>query len=98
MIRHIVLFKLKSDATPEALDAAGAALRGMQHKIPEIRAVSWGPNLGPSADRFSHVLMVTLDDMAAVERYLRHPAHREAVDHFVAPIREDRLAADLEEQ
>jgi hypothetical protein len=42
------------------------------------------------------VLTVKLDDMAAVQRYSDHPVHVETVARFLAPIREARLALDIE--
>ncbi|HEU4699102.1 MAG TPA: Dabb family protein [Gemmatimonadales bacterium] len=96
MIQHIVLFRFRADADPEAVAAAGAALRAMPERIAEIRGLHFGPNVGPSAAEWSHVLVVTCDDMAAVERYGDHPVHRDTVARFLAPIREARLAVDVE--
>lgn len=96
MIQHIVLFRLKDSATPGQIVAAGDALLAMKGGIPEIKAIHFGPNLGPSVKEYSHLLMVTCEDMGAVQRYLDHPVHRETVDRWIAPIRDARLAADLE--
>ena len=59
MIQHIVLFKLKESATPGQVVEAGEALLAMKQGIPEIKAVHFGPNLGPSVKEYSHVLIVT---------------------------------------
>jgi hypothetical protein len=75
---------------------AGEALLAMKDGIPEIKAVHFGPNLGPSVGEFSHILIVTCEDMGAVKRYLDHPVHRQTVDRFISPIRDVRLAADVE--
>ena len=96
MIHHIVLFRVRADAMPAQVAAAGDALRAMQGRIPEVRHVHWGPNLGPGAAEWTHVLVVACDDMPAVQRYADHPLHRETVERFVAPIREARLAVDLD--
>ena len=96
MIQHIVLFKLKDSATPGQIVEAGDALLAMKNGIPEIKAIHFGPNLGPSVKEYSHLLMVTCEDMGAVQRYLDHPVHRDTVGKFIGPIRDGRLAADLE--
>ena len=96
MIQHIVLFKLKESATPGQIVEAGEALRAMKSEIAEIKALSFGPNLGPSVKEYSHVLIVTCEDMGAVQRYLDHPVHRNTVAQYIGPIRDGRLAADLE--
>jgi hypothetical protein len=96
MIHHIVGFRFVAGATAEQIEAAGAALRGMQGRIPEIRGLRWGPNLAPSAKEYSHVLTVVLDDMGAVSRYADHPVHSRVLAEHLAPIREARLAIDIE--
>jgi hypothetical protein len=96
MIHHIVCFRFKPGTADAAITAAADALYGMLGRIPEVRAVRWGPNFAPSAGDYSHVLTVVLDDMAAVRRYLEHPAHVEVVQQYIAPIREARLALDIE--
>lgn len=96
MIHHIVLFRFRPDATAGQAAAAGEALLAMRGRIPAVRSVSWGPNLGDSAAEWPWVLVVACDDMAAVAEYSAHPVHRETVERFVAPVREARLAIDVE--
>jgi hypothetical protein len=96
MIHHIVAFRFKAGTTAEQIGHAGKALLGMNGRIPEIRAIRWGPNFGPSTNEYTHVLTVVLDDMAAVNRYVAHPVHVQVVADALAPIREARLALDVE--
>jgi stress responsive alpha/beta barrel protein len=96
MIQHIVLLRFKPGTAEEKIGAAGDALLAMRGRIPEIREVRWATNLGPSADEYSHVLTVVADDMAAVDRYLVHPLHQQTVAEYLGPIREARLALDIE--
>lgn len=96
MIYHLVCFRFKAGTTAGQIEHAGKALLGMNGRIPEIRAIRWGLNFGPSTSEYTHVLTVVLDDMAAVERYLAHPVHVQVVAEALAPIREARLAIDVE--
>ena len=96
MIHHVVLFRWTAAATPEQIDAAGAALLGMPGMIPEVHAVSFGPNLAESRSEYTHALLVVVDDMAAVKRYVDHPHHVQVAKTFLLPIREARLAIDFE--
>ena len=96
MIHHFVCLRFKPGTGVERIDHAAQALLGLKGGIPEIREIRWGPNLGPSANEYTHVLTVVLDDMAAVARYLAHPLHVAAVAEALAPIREARLAVDVE--
>ena len=96
MILHLVLFRFRPGTPAAAIDAARDALLALGRSIPDIRRIAWAPNLGPSAADYPFVLSVSVDDMAAVGRYLEHPAHVEAVARWLAPIREARLAVDFE--
>lgn len=96
MIHHVVLFRFRADAAQADVDGVGGALLAMKGKIPEIRDIAYGPNLGPSAAEYSHLLLVVADDIAAVRRYVDHPVHVETIARFIAPIRDARLAVDLE--
>lgn len=96
MILHLVLLRFKPGTDSARIDRAGAAFLAMRGKIPEVRAVNWGPNLGSSAAEYSHILIVTLDHVGAVQRYLDHPVHRATVAEYLGEIRGARLAADLE--
>jgi hypothetical protein len=96
MIHHIVSFRFREGTTPDQIRAAGDALLGLQGRIPEIRAIRWGPNLAPSAGEYSHVLTVALEGLPALTRYLEHPAHLDVVERYLAPIRVSRLALDID--
>jgi Stress responsive A/B Barrel Domain len=96
MILHIVCLRFKPGTRTEAIAATGQALLGMAGRIPEIRQIRWNPNLAPTAADYSHVLTVAVDDLAALERYLVHPAHQDVSARHIAPIRDARLALDIE--
>ena len=96
MIHHVVLFRWIPSATPEQVTAAGSALLDMKGRIPEIRSVAFGPNLADSRAEYTHALLVVVDDMAAVKRYVDHPHHVHVARTYLLPIREARLAIDLE--
>ena len=96
MIYHIVCFRFKPDTPADSIAAAGAALQGMAGQIDGILGVLWGPNLGPSATEYSHVLTVMLDNMDSLARYTDHPVHKKVIADYLAPIREARFAIDVE--
>jgi hypothetical protein len=96
MILHLALCHFKPDTDPAAIARAGDALVALRNRIPEIRDIVWTRNLGPSAPDYPYVVVVTLEDMAAVQRYLEHPAHVDTVSRYLAPIRDGRMAVDIE--
>ena len=96
MIHHIVLFRFAEDTASAQIEDAADALRAMRDSIPDVRAVSFGPNLGPSSGEWPYVLIVAVDDMAGVGRYSAHPVHLDIVARFITPIREARIAVDVD--
>lgn len=96
MIHHVVLFRFNEGVTDAQVAEAGAALESLAGRIVEIRGIAFGRNQAPSAGEWPWVLVVQLDDMAAVQRYGDHPAHVDVVQRVLAPIRAARLAVDVE--
>ncbi len=96
MILHVVAFRFRPGTAAAVIEAAGDALLGMRGSIPEIREIRWAPNLAPGVGEYTHVLTVLVDDMAALERYVVHPIHQRVVAESLGPIREARLALDIE--
>jgi hypothetical protein len=96
MIHHVVLFRFNDGVSEAQVAEARASLLGLAGLIPEIRHIAFGPNLAPGSAEWPYVLVVDLDDMAAVQRYAEHPAHVDVVQRVLSPIRAARLAADVE--
>jgi hypothetical protein len=96
MIHHVVLFRFNDGVGEAQVASLRATLLGLAGAIPEIRRIAFGPNLAPGGAEWPYVLVVDLDDMAAVQRYAEHPAHVDVVQRVLAPIRAARLAVDVE--
>lgn len=96
MIMHLVLFKWKDEASPEAINAVMDALQGMKGKIPEILELSCGENFSERSQGFQHGLVVQLSDRTALDSYAKHPDHQEIVQTLIKPIVADVLALDYE--
>ncbi|MGX2993506.1 Dabb family protein [Streptomyces sp. JNUCC 64] len=97
MIRHYVLFKLKPGVSwddPRARHAERVAAE-VGGEVPELRAWTVGRNISTRPVAHDFVAVGLLDDMEAVERYLVHPFHQEAIRAW----REisDWVIADVEE-
>ena len=96
MVEHLVLFKLKPDATEEQKEAAIQALQGLKKQMDGIVDLTCGRNFSERSQGFEIGLLVRFRDRAALEAYLPHPAHRGAVEQFVHPIRADTIVVDYE--
>ena len=77
-VRHIVVFKYKPEATPEQIAQVTRAFRELRGKIPGITAFEDGVNNSPEGKNqgFTHVYLMTFENVAARDAYLPHPEHK----------------------
>lgn len=96
MVKHIVTFKLTG--TPEErLEVAvrfKAALVALPDVIEVLRSIEVGINQNP-AETWDVVLTATVDTMADVDVYARHPAHVAAASLLVGH-KANRACVDYE--
>jgi hypothetical protein len=95
VLRHVVLFKFKSDATAAQIQQVVEAFRALPGKIPAIQSFEWGTDVSPEgkAQGFTHCFLVTFRTEADRDAYLPHPAHQEFVG-VLRPILDDVLVVD----
>jgi len=96
MLRHVVLFSWKPDASDAAVRAFADGLASMPDQIPEIRSYRFGPDarLGGGNDDFA--LVADFDDVEAYRRYAEHAAHRRLIAELLMPILAGRHAVQYE--
>lgn len=99
MLTHIVMWKLKDAAEgaekAENLVRLRAALEGLRGRIPELRRLEVGLSVLPGR-QFDAVLVTGFDDLAALERYQKHPEHQRVAE-WVGRVSEQRAAVDYED-
>jgi hypothetical protein len=80
-VRHVVIFKYKPAATPAQIAEVTKAFRGLQQAIPGIIGFEDGVNNSPEKKNlgFTHVYMLTFENLAARDTYLPHPKHKEFI-------------------
>ena len=96
MLRHVNLLTWKDGTAQAAIDALSEYLSGYAAEIPEIREVSFGPDLGLADRNADFVIIVDFDDEEAFSRYLAHRAHSRMVEEFLKPILEARHALQFQ--
>jgi hypothetical protein len=98
MIEHLVLFKVRRDASPEAAEEMVRRLRALEGEVPGILALSCGANFSERSQGYTHGLYVRFPDRDALQTYQVHPRHRAAVEEAVLPTVEPGgiLALDYE--
>jgi hypothetical protein len=95
LLRHVVLFKFKEDATPEQVDAIVKAFGELPKKIDVIHDYEWGTDNSPEglAKGFTHCFLVTFKSEADRAIYLPHPEHKKFVEQL-KPILDDVTVVD----
>jgi len=84
VIKHVVLFKFKADATSAQRKAAIDGLHPLPQHIQEIRGWIVGEDVLHSERSYDIALLADFDDLAALQRYQVHPEHQAAAQALVA--------------
>lgn len=78
-VKHTVLFGFKKTADEAQIQEAITALNRLPGLISEIQDWEIAEDLGKRESSLRFALLATFADMAAMERYLKHPEHERAV-------------------
>lgn len=78
VLRHVVVFKYKDEATEEDVNKVTEAFKALPNEIPEIIDFEWGTNNSPENlnDEFTHCYLLTFASEEDRDVYLPHPAHK----------------------
>ncbi|HRP58150.1 Dabb family protein [Agriterribacter sp.] len=95
MLRHVVVFKFKDDASPEDVKKVEDAFRALPSKIKEIKGFEWGTNNSPEnlAQGFTHCFFLSFKSEEDRAAYLPHPAHK-AFGNILKPYLDKVLVID----
>jgi hypothetical protein len=96
VVRHVVVFTWKPEATEEDVKALADGLAALPGQIPEILAYTFGPDLGLADDHPDYGLVADFADVDAYRRYAQRPAHRRLIDDLLKPILATRHAVQIE--
>jgi hypothetical protein len=97
-IRHIVMWKLRTDSPEEKLAQAEEmriALEGLNGVVPPLRSLSVRPNALFVGANYDVILDSTFDDAEGLAAYAVHPAHEEAAQ-VIKKYAAERTAVDYE--
>lgn len=78
LLRHVVLFKFKDDASESDVQGVVDAFLELPNKIEAIQDIEWGTNNSPEglSQGFTHCFFLTFASEAARDEYLPHPDHK----------------------
>ena len=95
LLRHVVLFKFKADATAEQIKAVEAGFAMLPKKIDAIHSFEWGTNNSPEGldQGYTHCFLVTFRTESDRDAYLPHPEHKKFVE-VLRPILDEAHVMD----
>lgn len=82
VLRHVVMFKFKDNATPAEVKKVEAAFSALAGKITQIKNFEWGVNNSPEKlnQGLTHCFLVTFHTTKDRDAYLVHPDHMAFVE------------------
>ena len=81
-VKHVVVFKFKADATTDQVAEVTKAFKALKSSIPGIVSFENGVNISTENlnKGFSHVYLLTFENVASRDAYLPHPEHKKFGD------------------
>ncbi|MCB0664214.1 MAG: Dabb family protein [Saprospiraceae bacterium] len=78
VLRHVVLFKFKDDATTDQVKMICEAFANLPNEISQIKGFEWGENNSPEGlnQGLTHAFVLTFHSDEDRDDYLVHPAHK----------------------
>jgi len=96
MIEHLVLLKMKPDASAEEAERMIHGLKDLAQRIGAIRELTCGKNTSDQSQGFTHGLLVRFACAADLEAYITHPEHQRVVEECLGPVVDDVIVVDYE--
>jgi hypothetical protein len=96
VIRHVSVLTFVADITDKQVQTIADALGTLPALIPELRAYSFGRDLGVDDGNGSFVVIADFDDLAGYASYRDDPEHRRILAELVRPHLAGRNAVQYE--
>ena len=96
MIRHVVLFRWKDDATEAQKKRAADEVARLPSLVPSVRAFACGEDVGINQGNYHFAVAADFEDPGGYVAYRDNPDHRAMVEEHIVPIAADRAAIQFE--
>ena len=96
MIRHVVMFTFKDEATEAQIADAIGGLSALPALIPEIKAFRLGRDVGVNHGNFNLAITADFDDVAGYLVYRDHPEHQKVIREKGSQVVAQRAAVQFE--
>jgi hypothetical protein len=95
MLKHIVIFKFKGNASESAIAEIEKSLRGLPGIIPEIKEYQFGRDVLHSERSYDFALVSGFESLEKMQHYQVHPTHQKIVAQL-KELSESILCVDFE--
>ncbi|GAA3737728.1 Dabb family protein [Salinactinospora qingdaonensis] len=96
MLRHIVMLRWSDSTTDDQKGDAAAGFRALPDRIPQIKRLTCGPDLGLAEGGYDFAAVLDFDSAQEWREYQNHPAHRDFVAATLKPMLADRAAIQFD--
>ena len=96
MIRHVVLFRWKPEATGEQKERAAAEVAKLPSLVPSVLGFAAGTDIGVNQGNFDFTVTADFEDESGYLAYRDDPGHREIVATYISPIVAERAAVQFQ--
>jgi hypothetical protein len=93
MYIHTFLFQWQPGVEAKEIERAAREIRALQGQIPGLLETSYGANVSPRSQGFTHGGVMKFRDKAALEAYFTHPVHEKLVQWLMPLL---KVAAELD--
>jgi Stress responsive A/B Barrel Domain len=93
MYIHTFLFQWQAGVSAKEIERAAREIRALQGQIPGLLETSYGANISPRSQGFTHGGVMKFRDAAALEAYFTHPVHEKLVQWLMPLL---KVAAELD--
>jgi Stress responsive A/B Barrel Domain len=90
---HAFLFQWQDGVSAEMKERAARDIRALQGQVPGLLETSYGANVSPRSQGFTHGGVMKFSDLAALQAYGTHPAHEKLLQWLRPQL---KLAAELD--
>jgi Stress responsive A/B Barrel Domain len=90
---HTFLFQWQAGVSAKEMERAAREIPALQGQIPGLLETSYGANVSPRSQGFTHGGVMKFRDAAALEAYFTHPVHEKLVQWLMPLL---KVAAELD--
>lgn len=94
-LTHVVLLRLKEDATMEQRQAILDGLRALPAIIPEIQAYRFGLDVGTDPAKFDISIVADFEGTEPYQAYAKNQAHIDLITEKIKPFLAERVAVQF---